>query len=281
MKYTILILALIAGCYNATGEEDWYVGNQEETSDGGKSGDGSIDPIDDGGRGDAGSADADADTDSDTDTDTDVDGDAGVVVDSGPAVDSGDQPDGGVRDSSTSDADADADTDTDVDVDADADADVDSDADADGDSDIDTDADADCDGWFDINSSLCWQSVPDSGYLWWNDAKSHCKGLGAGWRLPTIDELRTLIRDCPETEPDGVCAVTDGCDAGCWAEEDCDGCEYVDCHWPSQIDGACSWYWSSSHVAGTNFVWGVYFGYGNINNNPETMSNLARCIYEK
>lgn len=43
----------------------------------------------------------------------------------------------------------------------------------------------------------------------WDDAIKYCEDLGG--RLPTIDELRTLIQNCPATETGGECGVTEGC----------------------------------------------------------------------
>ena len=47
----------------------------------------------------------------------------------------------------------------------------------------------------------------------WANAQTYCDELTEGgfndWRLPNIDELRTLILSCPDTMPGGSCAVTD------------------------------------------------------------------------
>lgn len=59
-------------------------------------------------------------------------------------------------------------------------------------------------------------------------AKTYCDELTLGghddWRLPTIDELRTLISGCPATMTGGACAIHDNChDASCISSA-CNGC---------------------------------------------------------
>ncbi len=49
---------------------------------------------------------------------------------------------------------------------------------------------------FDTMTQLTWQRALDSTARGWSDAKSYCAGLvlaGAGWRLPNMKELQTLI----------------------------------------------------------------------------------------
>jgi hypothetical protein len=83
--------------------------------------------------------------------------------------------------------------------------------------------------WVDPVSSLVWQRDVE-GNLTWNAAKAYCDnspaGLtGTGWRLPTISELRSLVRGCPATASGGECGVTDSClGLSCWDTEDCNGC---------------------------------------------------------
>jgi hypothetical protein len=94
--------------------------------------------------------------------------------------------------------------------------------------------------WTDPASGLTWQDSPTGGKMTWSNAKAHCAGLsldGGGWHLPTIRELRTLVRD------------NDGPDVGCF--------------WPDQMQGPCRWYWSSSPgLDASAGVWGVNFRSG-------------------
>ena len=51
--------------------------------------------------------------------------------------------------------------------------------------------------------------------LEWENAVSYCKNLTelgySDWRLPTVNELRTLIQNCSYTETGGSCEITDEC----------------------------------------------------------------------
>jgi len=71
------------------------------------------------------------------------------------------------------------------------------------------------------NSGDCWSDNTGNPMEQYS-AKKYCEELGG--RLPTISELRTLIKNCPETESGGSCGVTDSCSTtSCW-DETCDGC---------------------------------------------------------
>ncbi len=145
--------------------------------------------------------------------------------------------------------------------------------------------------WTDTISGLTWQVEPTGGVMDWSDAKAHCSGLSLGgesWRLPTIGELRTLIRGCPGTVTGGACGVTDGCldsscndDGGCW---DCSSFPVNSgpadgCYWPDSMKGACSWYWSSSAVAANDYdAWGVSFGDGDVNIGTVDDGRHVRCV---
>jgi len=62
----------------------------------------------------------------------------------------------------------------------------------------------------------------------WDEAVAYCSGLvWAGfsdWRLPTVSELRLLVKGCAATQPGGACGVNAGC-----AEMRCDGTECNGC----------------------------------------------------
>lgn len=131
-----------------------------------------------------------------------------------------------------------------------------------------SDDDVPGDTWTDSFSGLTWQNDGDYKFLKWEDAKSYCDNLilaGGGWHLPTISELRSLIRSCDTTELGGACGVTDSCiDLLCWDENLCGGCDLGGgsdgCFWPAQLKGYCGEYWSSSEVADDDATaWVVWF----------------------
>jgi hypothetical protein len=55
------------------------------------------------------------------------------------------------------------------------------------------------------------------------DANKYCEMMGG--RLPTIDELRSLIRNCPDTEPEGKCKLTEECFNAATCQKGCEGCK--------------------------------------------------------
>lgn len=64
----------------------------------------------------------------------------------------------------------------------------------------------------------------------WEEAKNYCSDLTessfSDWRLPNIDELRTLIQNCDKTKPGGKCRISENrqcLDEKCWSQ-DCNGC---------------------------------------------------------
>ena len=145
--------------------------------------------------------------------------------------------------------------------------------------------------WTDSSSGLTWQITPTGGIMKWSDAKTHCSGLDLGghtdWHLPTISELRTLIRGCPGSATGGACEVTDSClshTASCFDQGACwscsDGRGPADgCYWPDEMQGTCSWYWSSSLGEDYgNLAWNVYFGRGSVNDAAVTTDRRARCV---
>ncbi len=92
-----------------------------------------------------------------------------------------------------------------------------------------------CNPWKDPDTGLTWSSLginesPNSGdVFYWDEARKYCNSLEenglTGWRLPNIDELRTLIQNCPNTEPGGACKVSEknGClsKSECYSSSDC------------------------------------------------------------
>jgi hypothetical protein len=83
----------------------------------------------------------------------------------------------------------------------------------------------------------------------------YCKALALGghsdWRLPNIDELRSLVAYCPQTQPGGACKVTNSCASfsACHDYDQCD-CPFVSWEWcyrdPVGADDFCEVAWSTT-----------------------------------
>jgi len=59
---------------------------------------------------------------------------------------------------------------------------------------------------------LEWSELSSEGMIWY-DAVDYCKNLKEGghsdWRLPNIDELRTLVQNNPKTVSGGKCEISE------------------------------------------------------------------------
>jgi len=141
-------------------------------------------------------------------------------------------------------------------------------------------------------TGLVWQ-LTDTGSLSWSEARDHCEAKElAGetdWRLPTISELRSLIRGCAATETGGSCGVTDGCrDTAICEDSSCVGCSsgggpaFGGCYWPdafSWLGGSCSYYWSSTTVEGDpSRAWIVRFSEGPVYDQQVVQDKRVRCV---
>jgi len=133
---------------------------------------------------------------------------------------------------------------------------------------------------------LYW-SEKSSSKMTWDDAISYCRALFEedlyGWRLPNIDELRTLIKNCPKTETGGECKISeknnclyDKCRNSC-------ACEYKEengGYYSKLGDDDKVWLWSSStRLDFKNWAWIVGFHYGTIGNDPKDKTkHHVRCV---
>jgi len=121
----------------------------------------------------------------------------------------------------------------------------------------------------------------------WSDAKKYCENLVedgySDWRLPTISELRTLIKNCPATETGGECGVTDSCLSLRNCRNDaCSGCSgSSDGKYSKLGDTECFWSFSeeSDHAG---FAWYVRFSNGYVSNdsdgNDKHYEVYVRCV---
>ena len=125
-------------------------------------------------------------------------------------------------------------------------------------------------GKFDPSTGLCWSKSAMIG-LGGNrrtnvtEAEDSCEHLSSGghtdWRLPTVDELRSLIVGCADTAPEGDCPVTHGFLAG--GVQVCDGCRPPSPGrqtWMNEYFGdQTEEYWSSSPAEPPHVNWKVRF----------------------
>ena len=135
------------------------------------------------------------------------------------------------------------------------------------------------------NGSLYWSSRSDQ-RMDWDEAVNYCKNLNEGgyndWRLPNIDELRTLIKNCPETATGGQCKVSEksGCLSSSCLPCYCDKRNNNGGYYSKLGDDDNVELWSSSVLSDdSNFRWLVYFGDGSVFANGYKANSInVRCV---
>jgi hypothetical protein len=109
--------------------------------------------------------------------------------------------------------------------------------------------------WCNPGTGLCWQTPQKDAYnaddlgVVPAEAAAYCGQLildgHDDWRLPTIDELRTLVAGSPETESGGTCGVVpgsstaDGRTPGCLGGAPFQGPGMNGCYWKKGLEGTC------------------------------------------
>ena len=145
-----------------------------------------------------------------------------------------------------------------------------------------------------------------SGAMNWEEASAYCENLSVcgydDWKLPSIDELRNLVKNCQKMKPSGECRISendllsylDAKDAGSW-EGVCEGeweagcadgacmCSNSDNHAPgyfSEFGDDNIELWSSSEVTDkTNQVWILRFINGaDIISEDTQKTSYVRCV---
>jgi|GEM_PF-2588801 len=167
---------------------------------------------------------------------------------------------------------------------AEADGDVESDGDAESESETESDSETIA-VWNDEQSGLGWElDAPQEG-MNLNDCATRCSELAIdglnGWHIPTITELRSLIRNCDATVSGGSCTVSDDCAAsGECRDETCDGCGGdIACYTVDELAEACGIYQAATldDDDGT-YIWSIDFNTGSINNVLWSELHLCRCV---
>jgi len=141
--------------------------------------------------------------------------------------------------------------------------------------------------WTDPITGLTWENPP----MWEEyDPDTNCENLsldGGGWRIPTITELRSLIRGCPGTQTGGNCNVEEGgcmmlSEQECSPNDSCSGCASTEgptngCYWRNEMIGECGFYWSSDWSSPISF-WCVNFEDGSVCSRGWDKHFPTRCV---
>jgi len=97
------------------------------------------------------------------------------------------------------------------------------------------------------HNNLEWMAQDLDKSMPWQEAMDYCESLGDGWKLPTVEELQSVL-DYTKLSPAIKLDV------------------------PVQSD----WYWSSTvYVGDTDFAWVVSLNYGNVINDSKTNTNYV------
>ena len=107
--------------------------------------------------------------------------------------------------------------------------------------------------WYDSTSGLTWQNSNFSANISATEGATYCSNLVfdsySDWRLPTISELRSLVRGCSSTVYGGACQVTDSCTSYDSCRTSCSSCT------SGYGSGSSGKYWDSNLThTGTTFV---------------------------
>ena len=141
--------------------------------------------------------------------------------------------------------------------------------------------------YYDSTTNLMW-SKKSNRSMQNNTVESYCAELSEGgyddWRLPTINELRTLIQNCPKTVTGGSCSVTDNClSSTCMPTEDSCSCETIPINAPydgkyskfgeTEITGFAS---ASTLEENSKYRWVV--SAGSVYSSSSSSYSLVRCV---
>ena len=135
----------------------------------------------------------------------------------------------------------------------------------------------------DYESTLTWSAISSSDMVW-DDANTYCENLTEGgytdWRLPNIDELRTLIQECEGTQTGGMCSVTESClsASDCWNSDACESCSSDFTGGYSKFGETTNLWSSSTRSDDTDTAWNVGFSSGSVSGSHKNDNRYVRCV---
>ena len=140
-----------------------------------------------------------------------------------------------------------------------------------------------CRPWEDPDSGMAWSM--ESNAMIWEDAVDYCDKLTEGghsdWRLPSISEVRTLIKACYGTMTGDRCPVTDSCLSSDCLNYNCNLCDPKSDGYYSKIDDdRTSWnlLWSASEVSDSVILaWGIELYTGSVAEKAKNEYGVVRC----
>lgn len=148
----------------------------------------------------------------------------------------------------------------------------------------------------DPNTGLMWMQYPTIAYG--GTAEQKCEDLEWGtysdWRVPTINEVRSLIRGCPATETGGSCTITDSCTdySECFSQS-CFGCDagqgpdHAGCYLPDDFypDGMVGCFETWAFPEGQwdkkgkeKLYWLISFGSGGFTYQDGSFNYAVNCV---
>jgi hypothetical protein len=148
-----------------------------------------------------------------------------------------------------------------------------------------------------FDDGLIWQKEALQKEMSFVEAYRYCKSLSSSnhqdWRMPNIDELRTISIGCPYRNRQ-VCDVHESClDPLFCGRSGCEGCSHKQgpangCYWRGKLHGPCTWYWSSSPTLGPVLglhsrhklekVWCIDFATAKVSTKQADYIAAVRCV---
>ena len=131
----------------------------------------------------------------------------------------------------------------------------------------------------DSKTGLVWSKKSPKTLSTAKERATYCKSLNgesdAGWEVPTIEELRTLVSDCSKTATGGKCKVNDSCEGSSYAcKTDNCSCEKTEGAVFSKLGDTTQ---LASQTCKDDNCWGIDFGSGNIKSIEKKAADL-RCV---